>query len=461
MTNAGFVSQPVVSGVGAVAGRPEQAGRKTDEGEFSDLLSRFGGRKEQTALGDPSLEAEAERPRGELQKVLSWLAGNAEALEGDRAIGNGATEHESAPNTEGALASVVAQVAGLPSVAGPTAVPKSTASQGPGTTVPLPADVAGEQPIMPSDEALEPPPVLEVTADITVLKRETHVAPGSAASGSLAEWAASMLGSGKGRVGGGTALQSAIPTAEPDVALSTGLPPGEKPQAVSSVAISPLRAAHAGTGMKQAESDIPFPAGAAGDALPDAAEAEPIAMRVAPSGSSEQAPSPVQLIAARVLQEASGAAPSTATAAPATTPQQALMSPAKVLHIQLQPAELGTVTLRMSLKHQTLRLEVEVGTAYTARLIQNDRDALSTLLRTAGYLVDGLDVRIVDPANAGPATGNGQSATQMQGGGQPQADARSSDAHSREGSPRHQSGDKGNNRHDQPVEADRRGGVFV
>ena len=212
--------------------------------------------------------------------------------------------------------------------------------------------------------------------------------------------------------------------------------------------------------MRQAESAVPVPAGATGDMLPDATEAEPIAMRVAPSDSGEQAPSPVQLIASRIMQEASTTAPSTGTAASATTPQQALMTPAKVLHIQLQPAELGTVTLRMSLKHQSLRLEVEVGSAETARMIQNDRDALSSLLRTAGYLVDGLDVRIAEPSNSGPAT-NGQSATQMQGGGQQQADARSSEAHSRESSPRHQSGDKGNNRHDQAVEADRRGGVFV
>ena len=184
-------------------------------------------------------------------------------------------------------------------------------------------------------------------------------------------------------------------------------------------------------------------------------------MRVAPSGSGEQVPTPVQVIAGRVLQEASGTAPATATTAPATSPQHALMTPAKVLHIQLQPAELGIVTLRMSLKDQTLRLEVEVGNAETGRMIQNDRDALSTLLRSAGYLVDGLDVRIVDPANTGTQTGNGQSTTQMQGGGQSQADARSSDTHQREGSPRDQSGDKGRNTHDQAVETDRRGGIFV
>ncbi len=461
MTNAGFVSQSVVPGADAMAGRSEQAGRKTDEGEFSDLLSKFAGGKEQELLGDQSLEGQAERPRGERQKVLTWLAGNAEAWEADRAVANGDAEQRPTPGTADAIATVVAHVTALLPATSPVGVSKNTGPQGPGTTVPLPADVAGEQPVMPNDEALELPPMSDVTDDVTVLKRETHIAPGSAASGSLGEWAASMLGSGKSRAGGGTAPQLAMPAVEPDAALSTGLPAGEKPQGVSSVAISSLRAAQAVIGMKQAESPIPVPAGATGEVLPDAAEAEPIAMRLAPSGSGEQAPTPVQLIAGRVLQEASAAAPATGPAVPTAPPHHALMTPAKVLHIQLQPAELGTVTLRMSLKDQTLRLEVEVGNAETARMIQNDRDALSTLLRTAGYLVDGLDVRIADPANSGPANGNGQSTMQMQGGGQQQTDARSSDAHSREGSPRHQSGDKGNNRHDQAVEADRRGGVFV
>jgi len=463
MTNAGFVSQLVVPGVGAMAGRSEQAGRKTEEGEFSDLLSKFAGGKEQTALGDQSSEGEAERPQadrplGERQKVLSWLAGNAEAWQAERAVGSGDAEQDITPST---IVGVLAQAVELLPAAAPAGVPKATASQAPGARVPLPADMAGGQPVMPNDETLEPQPPLEVTADITVLKKEAHLAPRSAASGSLAEWAAGMLGAGKGRVAG-PAPQSAMPIAEPDVALSTGLPAEEKPQGVSSVAVSPSRAAYPGPGMKHGESPVPVPVHSrvARETLA-AVEAEPIAMRMAPTGGSEQVPTPVQLIASRVLQEAPGAAPSAGTAARAATSQQPLMPPAKVLHIQLQPAEMGTVTLRMSLKDRTLRLEVEVGNAETGRMIQKDREALSSLLRSAGYLVDGLDVRIADSANAGTPTGSGQSATQMQGGGQSQADARSPDAHSREGSPRHHSGDKGRNTHDQAVEADRSGGIFV
>ena len=73
-------------------------------------------------------------------------------------------------------------------------------------------------------------------------------------------------------------------------------------------------------------------------------------------------------------------------------------SAAKVLHIQLQPEGLGTVTIRMSVKDQALRLDLEVGRGETAHLIQRDRDTLSALLRSAGYMIDGVEVRVVTDA---------------------------------------------------------------
>ncbi len=467
MTNAGFVSQLVAPVPGAMAGRSEQSGRRADEGEFSDLLSKFTDGKDHPLMDDQGVEGDARGPQaertvGERQRVLGWLAGGGEGWTADHAIGIDSPEHSAPPNTAGSIVSLVAQVVGLPPVPQQTAGPNAPAPQRAVASVPLPAALADGQPAMPNDEALEPTPtpVQEVAVEATVIKRETHIAPGSAASGSLGEWAASRLGAGKGRAAE-PAVPSAMPTAEPDVALSADLPAGERPQNVTSVAIAPLRAVHPGPGMKQGESPVPVPADAAGEALPEAVETEPIAIRMMPSGSGEQGPTPVQLIAARILQEAAATAPATATAAPVPSPRHALVTPTKVLHIQLQPAELGTVTLRMSLKDQTLRLEVEVGSAETGRMIQNDRDALSSLLRSAGYLVDGLDVRISDPVNAGMQSGSGQPATQMQGGGQSQADARSSDTYPRDGSPRGRSGDKDRDAHDQAVEADRRGGIFV
>ena len=116
---------------------------------------------------------------------------------------------------------------------------------------------------------------------------------------------------------------------------------------------------------------------------------------------------------------------------------------AKVLHIQLQPDGLGTVTIRMSVKDQSLRLDLEVGRGETAHLIQRDRETLSALLRSAGYLIDGVDVRIADPAGANAQTGSGQANTPMQGGGQSgssQAEGRSPGERSQDGGRRTSAG---------------------
>jgi chemotaxis protein MotD len=91
---------------------------------------------------------------------------------------------------------------------------------------------------------------------------------------------------------------------------------------------------------------------------------------------------------------------------------------AKVLHLQLQPEGLGTVTIRMSVKDQALRLDLEVGRGETAHMIQRDRDALSALLRSAGYMIDGVEVRVADAGGANAQGGNGQANTPMHGGGQ-------------------------------------------
>jgi chemotaxis protein MotD len=99
---------------------------------------------------------------------------------------------------------------------------------------------------------------------------------------------------------------------------------------------------------------------------------------------------------------------------------QPLGSPAKIIYIQLQPADLGTVTIRMSVKDQALQLDLEVGRGETAHMIQRERDNLSAMLRSAGYLIDGVDVRLAAPSAAHPPTGNGQpnANQQMLGGGQ-------------------------------------------
>lgn len=85
----------------------------------------------------------------------------------------------------------------------------------------------------------------------------------------------------------------------------------------------------------------------------------------------------------------------------------------KVLHIQLQPADLGAVTVRMSLKDDALELKLDVSQQGTAHLIQKDHEALSQALRSAGYLVDGVTVQVAEPDRSQMTSG--QSGQQGQG----------------------------------------------
>jgi chemotaxis protein MotD len=81
----------------------------------------------------------------------------------------------------------------------------------------------------------------------------------------------------------------------------------------------------------------------------------------------------------------------------ATTAKPGADAPVKVLLIQLQPADLGTVTVRMSLKEDALELHIEASQQETAQRLQKDQDSLSKVLRSAGYLIDGVAIRVTEP----------------------------------------------------------------
>jgi chemotaxis protein MotD len=146
---------------------------------------------------------------------------------------------------------------------------------------------------------------------------------------------------------------------------------------------------------------------------------------------------PAQLPAAPAQQVADGIvaslAPSGGTdvqpAPPAVPRPGAVVHPVKVLTIQLHPAELGTVTVRMTLKGDAMDVEVEAGRRATAQAIEADREALTGLLRSAGYHVEVLTVRAVDPSSTasppGALPGSADAGPQLQSGGA-QPDARAS-----------------------------------
>ncbi len=137
--------------------------------------------------------------------------------------------------------------------------------------------------------------------------------------------------------------------------------------------------------------------------------------------------SPVLQIAQRVTHEMQ-----IARSQFASQPDQAAAperGPIRVLHIQLDPPQLGPLTIRISLQNEMLNLQLETPKPETASLIQNDKDSLSKLLRSAGYMVDGLNVQVtpVERASAGQPSGlgagSGQAAGQQPGWRQPEGRA--------------------------------------
>ena len=86
------------------------------------------------------------------------------------------------------------------------------------------------------------------------------------------------------------------------------------------------------------------------------------------------------------------------------------------MRLQLDPPELGSLMIRMSMKDNVLHLQIEASHRDTAKLIERDQNTLSGLLRSAGYGADGLSVQVT--------TGDkGAGAQQFSGGNAPNQSA--------------------------------------
>ena len=149
---------------------------------------------------------------------------------------------------------------------------------------------------------------------------------------------------------------------------------------------------------------------------------------------------PAQQVAQRIATEA---ASTPAFARHLAGADQPVGKPAlKILQIQLQPADLGTVTVRMEMKDADLVLHVEADRAATAEMIRSDQDSLSKLLRASGYNVDTGSIRVVEGDRGAAAQQNNQ-----QGGGQPslqsQAQSHSGASHRDDGAQQRGNGQTG------------------
>lgn len=122
------------------------------------------------------------------------------------------------------------------------------------------------------------------------------------------------------------------------------------------------------------------------------------------------APTPPPSLASQITEqiETELALPTSSASSPDTS-QPDSETRVKVLQIRLDPPELGPLTVRMTLKHETLALQVEANKE-TASLIEKDRDTITGLLRSAGYTVDGLNIQVAPADRAGgnsTSTGSG------------------------------------------------------
>lgn len=68
----------------------------------------------------------------------------------------------------------------------------------------------------------------------------------------------------------------------------------------------------------------------------------------------------------------------------------------RILNLQLHPAELGTVTIKMKLAGDTLEMELHVEKEETAQLLRHDTEKLSALLRGSGYRPDVISIQVAD-----------------------------------------------------------------
>lgn len=106
----------------------------------------------------------------------------------------------------------------------------------------------------------------------------------------------------------------------------------------------------------------------------------------------------------------------------------------KVLHIQLQPETLGTVTVKMELRGSALELHVDAARAETAELIQRDREVLSSILKAAGYNADDAQIKVThaDPSISATLSANTDSSLSSSQSGSQSTQDRSSQSQGRD-----------------------------
>lgn len=84
------------------------------------------------------------------------------------------------------------------------------------------------------------------------------------------------------------------------------------------------------------------------------------------------------------------------------TSAKASESAVRLLNIQLHPADLGLITVKMRLSGDSLEMQIQVSSEETAQLLRNDAEKLSGLLKGSGYRPDMVTIQNGPTASAQP-----------------------------------------------------------
>lgn len=130
-------------------------------------------------------------------------------------------------------------------------------------------------------------------------------------------------------------------------------------------------------------------------AEPASATAPDPAQTTAPSTLTLPQAGPARQIADVII--AAAREPAVAAALPGSTPPvtgtaSPTPAPAQILTVRLEPADLGTVTVKLTLRGGRLDVAIEATDQRTTQLLRTDGEVLSKLLNGAGYGLDALAI---------------------------------------------------------------------
>ncbi|CAO4156876.1 Flagellar hook-length control protein-like C-terminal domain-containing protein [Methylorubrum thiocyanatum] len=221
-------------------------------------------------------------------------------------------------------------------------------------------------------------------------------------------------------------------------AVRRGPEPAERP---AGLARSEPASERAAATMPRVEADAARGASAGTDSTEASRPERPHAESTPQAAASATAPLPAPPPASPLRQIVDAVAaqlPAAPVSQARPLPTSAEAGPLKILTLQLHPAELGSVLVRMRLQDGRLEMSLRTSREETAERLRKEGDLLSGLLREAGYEPEAVTIQAgsTGPGESG-ARGQGFAAFGSQGGQQDrQPGAATPDQSGRRPSPR-------------------------